>query len=121
MTNSSQQLPLWENLEEMDEIIIDLSTLSNDGSIEDYSIDTSGLVDIGTISYNGQDPSLNYPWATWSEMSIDTFDFENNEIWKEISNMSDHYPGLKIAYEKFKDMIILVKDDWKTLEKNKDE
>lgn len=119
MTNSSQQLTLWNDSEEMDEIIIDLSTLSNDGSIEDYSVDTSGLVDIGTISINGQDQSLNYPWATWNP--IDNFDFENNEIWKEISDMADHYPGLKIAYEKFKDMIILVKDDWKTLEKNKDE
>lgn len=61
---------------------------------------------ISTITLN--DFTTEYKWTT--EEWINSF-----PAWDRIQKMCDQYPGLKIAFEKFKTTYKLVKDDYDSL------
>jgi hypothetical protein len=71
-----------------------------------YPVDTITLT--STIVSTGDSPSeYNIVWG--STEWVDGF-----PGWERIQNMCDEYPGLKIAFEKFKTTYKLVKDDYDT-------
>jgi hypothetical protein len=75
-------------------------------STSSYTIGGSGAGSIGSISIS----DLQYQWKSPEEF-VDAFpDYER------IQKMCDMYPGLKIAFEKFKTTYYLVKDDYDTPE-----
>lgn len=103
-----------------DTISIDLSSLTTDtitvtgsnyqpaytystGGASSYTIGNISNASIGTITLN--DFSSEYKWT--NEEWVDSF-----PDWNRIQKMCDEYPGLKIAFEKFKTTYKLVKDDY---------
>jgi hypothetical protein len=117
MTTSSQQLDY--SITSSDTITIDLSgfiaqdistisdtiTITNTGmpSMNSVYIDSSTLGTVSTVT----DSDWTFNWG--SEEWIDSF-----PAWDRIQNMCEEYPGLKIAFEKFKTTYKLVKDDYDT-------
>jgi len=100
----------------------DTITLSNyTGSYSSSSPSTytigAGITNCGTISISSICPS-NYNYTdtfntssmfSWGEEWTDKF-----PDWQRVKEMCEEYPGLKIAYEKFKTVYKLVKDDYDT-------
>jgi hypothetical protein len=93
-----------------------------------YSITSSDTVTIDT-GVIAQDISLVYPdvitlsgsndntitidSSVFSNIWVTTVPFENEfPDWDSVQQMCQKYPGLKIAFEKFKTSYYLVKDDW---------
>ncbi len=72
------------------------------GSSGTFTISTGGIstVQIGPLSVS--DISIQFP-EEWKDCFPD---------WQRIQKMCDTYPGLKIAFEKFKTTYNLVKDDY---------
>ena len=100
-------------------------TISNGGgNISNYyyhtgstmTISSNGNVGIGTISGSG---SAGY---TIGNVNASTFSWKNQEFvdafpdYNRIEKMCKEYPGLAIAFEKFKTVYKLVKDDYDTTE-----
>jgi hypothetical protein len=104
-----------------DIIAIDMSTLTTTATSSSYYYTSGSGVTIGqptmTISSNGNvgigaTGASTFKWKT--EEFIDCFpDFSR------IEKMCEQYPGLKIAYEKFKTVYTLVKDDYDAPKDNK--
>jgi hypothetical protein len=85
------------------------------GNSGNITISNSGTVSIGTISTKGSSSFTIGGASDWNfkfpEEFIDTMpDFDR------IQKMCEQYPGLKIAFEKFKTTYYLVKDDYDTPE-----
>ena len=76
---------------------ITISTISNGGTISSGSSFTIGA-------------GSNFTWRTPEEF-VDAF-----PDWERIVKMCEEYPGLKIAFEKFKTTYYLVKDHYDTPE-----
>ena len=93
-----------------------------------YSITSSDTVTIDT-GVIAQDISLVYPdvitlsgsndntitidSSVFSNIWVTAVPFENDfPDWDSVQQMCQKYPGLKIAFEKFKTSYYLVKDDW---------
>lgn len=76
------------------------------GSSGTYTIANGGAVSgaIGSVSTVTLD-NTHYYWS--DEEWVNSF-----PEWARIQNMCDQYPGLKIAFEKFKTTYKLVKDDY---------
>jgi len=77
-------------------------TLGNGGT----SSNTIGIGPTGTISGSGIYPTFHIG-IEWEDKFPD---------WSRVQNMCDQYPGLKIAFEKFKTVYKLVKDHYDTPE-----
>ena len=79
-----------------------------------YSSSTISTVNItgtgGTFTLGSgiSDTSSTYSW-TMPEEWVDSF-----PMWTRIQDMCEQYPGLKIAFENFKTVYQLVKDDYDT-------
>ena len=105
--------PAWDNMSSSGDTI----TITNGGS--SYSIGggiygagatVSGITNIGTI-------------GTISSINTSTFTFNSSEEWvncfpdfDRVEKMCKEYPGLDIAFEKFKTVYKLVKDHYDTPE-----
>lgn len=84
----------------------DTVTLTNTGMPSINSVCISTYSTAGTVSVTGSnDFTLNWHDEEW----IDGF-----PRWDRIQDMCDEYPGLKIAFEKFKTTYKLVRDDYDT-------
>lgn len=108
-------------------ITLDDSVATSSSSVT--SIDLSGLTTYSTgstITLNLPTPTTTYSFT--NSNSNDTITFSNifateygTEEWRDcfpgwtrIQDMCEQYPGLKIAFEKFKTTYYLVKDDYDT-------
>jgi hypothetical protein len=70
-----------------------------------FTYDTSQTIDTGTITSTHTINGIEYD---------NIYDNKNN--WPseyQIKSMIEHYPALKLQYERFKELFDLVKDDWK--------
>jgi hypothetical protein len=133
MTTSSPQTICWQGSTDYSSTCVpDLSTitLTNFGSCH-----TVSTLNISTLNNGCYTVPNNYTYtspqistlstASISSIGIDTSNFTINlpEEWvncfpdfKRIEKMCEEYPGLKIAYEKFKTVYKLVKDHYDTPE-----
>jgi hypothetical protein len=66
-----------------------------------------GYSNIGTVSISNTDTEYTINWG--NEEWVNSF-----PEWDRIEEMCKEYPGLKIAFEKFKTTYKLVKDDYDT-------
>jgi hypothetical protein len=86
-----------------------VSTLSDNIITISGGSDSYLIGDIGDISLTSNDITFNFP-----EEWVDSF-----PEWDRIQQMCNEYPGLKIAFEKFKTTYKLVKDDYDTPKDNR--
>lgn len=114
MTNSSAQQTYSITLD--DNITIDQPTtyltdtivLSSVPTVNSVYIGTGGgYSNIGTVSISNTDTEYTINWG--NEEWVNSF-----PEWDRIEEMCKEYPGLKIAFEKFKTTYKLVKDDYDT-------
>lgn len=125
MTTSSQPLDYSITSNDVGFIAQDISIVSNDIISIDLSSVSSDTITL-TSSYNS---SFGYSTMTTSTgisntaigsgSGTSTFIWKSPEEWvdtfpdyERIQKMCDMYPGLKIAFEKFKTTYKLVKDDY---------
>lgn len=107
---------------------LDTITITNGGS--GYSSDTitisGGSCNTFTVTGAGSSGSSGYHYTTGAGISITNISVPIEEFkipeewincfpeWDRIEKMCELYPGLKIAFEKFKTTYKLVKDDYDT-------
>lgn len=107
MITSSQQPSFSITSSDIGVIAQDISTAIDTITIDMSSTYTSSLDTITLTSTILSSDEYNISWGTteW----VDGF-----PGWEKIQDMCDEYPGLKIAFEKFKTTYKLVKDDYDT-------
>jgi hypothetical protein len=86
----------------------DTIVLSSPTAVNSVYIGTSSYSNMGTVSISNID-TTEYTINWGNEEWVDRF-----PRWERIQDMCDEYPGLKIAFEKFKTTYKLVKDDYDT-------
>ena len=89
----------------------DVITLSgsNDNAIDSSAFSNISNLDITWLSGGSGGSGYTATSSPW----ITTVPFENEfPDWDSVQQMCQKYPGLKIAFEKFKTSYYLVKDDW---------
>jgi hypothetical protein len=89
----------------------DVITLSgsNDNAIDSSVFSNISNLDITWLSGGSGGSGYTATSSPW----ITTVPFENEfPDWDSVQQMCQKYPGLKIAFEKFKTSYYLVKDDW---------
>ena len=102
-------------------------TISNGGSYyyhtgSTVTISSNGNVGIGTISGSGSAGTAMGGTYTIGNVNASTFSWKNQEFidafpdYNRIEKMCKEYPGLAIAFKKFKTVYNLVKDDYDTPE-----
>jgi len=88
-------------------VVLDLSGGSNTAfGYNTGSFTTTGISNVAIGSLTASDITFN--WASTEEWK------DGFPDWDRIQKMCDQYPGLKIAFEKFKTTYKLVKDDYDT-------
>jgi hypothetical protein len=110
--------------QEIDSVLTDTITLtSGTGSSYYY---TAGVGGIGTIAISGSGSASGYTIASGSTVTINdvnttSFNWKMPEEfidafpdYDRVEKMCKEYPGLAIAFEKFKTVYKLVKDDYDT-------
>lgn len=129
MSSSSQQITCLtqSEIDALTPITFDNSTTLSNITLSDYSYDTSFLnssANTITITSSAAMPTLTVGSgvSTTSFSNISPIDISqiilNREWessfpdWHRIQRMCEKYPGLKIAFEKFKTTYHLVKDDY---------
>lgn len=121
MTTSSQPTNFSITSSDLDTITITgldylntSTTVTNIGAVgagqSVYSIGT-GLSTGSTITFTNTGSSYTADTFVWKtpEEWVDSF-----PAWSRIEDMCKQYPGLKVAYENFKTVYQLVKDDYDT-------
>lgn len=84
----------------------------NTGSYSTVTLGGTGASGTYTIS-NGGAGSISIGPITSIDISLFPTEWENSfPEWNRIQKMCEEYPGLKIAFEKFKTTYLLVKDDY---------
>ena len=104
----------------------DTFTITLDNSTGNYtSVTGSGVTSISSITLTPSPVTYTFSGTnTIDTITLDSSSFSTNyglEEWRNcfpnrsrIQDMCDQYPGLKIAFEKFKTTYYLVKDDYDT-------
>lgn len=134
MTDSSQPADSLETSNSNDVITITSINGCNEVTIPSFTasqLSTLSTIDVSSISYNTA-TTFTAPSYTGSTISITTgggmpsysidgiSDMFGSEWdtkfpdWSRVQKMCDEYPGLKIAFEKFKTVYKLVKEDYDT-------